>query len=539
MSSHDFKSNIGKLPLEVHLSITEQLDSNDIFRSRYVCRLWYRIFTSAAILKEALLRQYPRSRDVRRLLAVNISEDARSWRTTFDNVLARYIALQSGRYLSRSSITLHGSGSPSLSQSPASGQLPVGHWRREFDNWPQTCNFNSISAHERLPSDSLDPFWSYDEGLLVYLDNGLRCYAIRDFESATVTPVPFDSQGCIIRRLRLADAVLIFEWAQREPYHKLNLEEYVHRHFVTAYDVSRTSATGLRVQFRSEWKLHFLGFPLSTRDVWLSTHDRVHYAVYIWQPSRSVWGEDEPIESLMVWDISTPSSYQPSSDTSCANSPSNGPSIVTKLPFSALDHLGIRQRDNVLVRGLGLDDSMIYFVEAQYAFERGPHSIGFDSLGPAPRQYIKKTGIPILGSGPPLVRYNHVAWGGGPRHDGDNFLRSARSHTLEKLMFGLAYPGRACEDHASGIRMAISHAGQPCVNVFLSDGDNISILQDPNVERWRSDIKISGDERRLITQWSNEIHIYSFDRGVQGSGLDQEAGSDIARLGLLGDWRKR
>ncbi len=45
----------------------------------------------------------------------------------------------------------------------------------------------------------------------------------------------------------------------------------------------------------------------------LLAHTATHYAVYFWQPNRSLY-QDDPIEQLAVWDISSPSPYRPSED---------------------------------------------------------------------------------------------------------------------------------------------------------------------------------------------------------------------------------
>lgn len=115
----------------------------------------------------------------------------------------------------------------------------------------------------------------------------------------------------VVRRIRLKHNLLVFEWAEKEPYHKLNELEKVHRHYVTAFDVQSTKncfpwLSQWQITFRSEWKLHYLGFPLSSQDRWFSDHSTTHYAVYVWQTNRSAWGENKPIESLFIWDISPP-----------------------------------------------------------------------------------------------------------------------------------------------------------------------------------------------------------------------------------------
>ena len=126
---------------------------------------------------------------------------------------------------------------------------------------------------------------------------------------------------------RRRHAILVVEWCEEQGHHELDGFEAAHRHFATAFDVTaaprpppsraaRGRSSPWQVSFRSEWKTHYLGLPLSHQDRFLSTHNATHYAVYIWQPTRSPWGEDAPLERLIVWDISQPSPYRPSRDPS-------------------------------------------------------------------------------------------------------------------------------------------------------------------------------------------------------------------------------
>ncbi|KAJ4297198.1 hypothetical protein N0V88_004116 [Collariella sp. IMI 366227] len=161
--------------------------------------------------------------------------------------------------------------------------------------WNRFLRLNDKTSEFHYP----DPVWSYsqEDGVLVYpttigADGGLSSgwceghgYHVLDLSS-----------------VRLAQGVLIIEWAEEMPYHQLNDREVVHRHFVTAFDVIRKPALTApeqtwTVKFRSEWKLHFLGLPLNRSDRFFSAHTTTHYAVYFWQPNRSLY-QDDPIEQL-------------------------------------------------------------------------------------------------------------------------------------------------------------------------------------------------------------------------------------------------
>ena len=63
------------------------------------------------------------------------------------------------------------------------------------------------------------------------------------------------------------------------------------------------------------------------------------------RPNRSMYTGDEerPIESLFVWDISSPSAYLPSEDPTGKNLvDSTGPQMIERLVLGQLDYYGIR-----------------------------------------------------------------------------------------------------------------------------------------------------------------------------------------------------
>lgn len=61
-----------------------------------------------------------------------------------------------------------------------------------------------------------------------------------DVSSGLKQIIDLESEEKIIRRIRFKDGVLVVEWCEHEPYHQLNENEMVYRHFATAYDVKRT-----------------------------------------------------------------------------------------------------------------------------------------------------------------------------------------------------------------------------------------------------------------------------------------------------------
>jgi len=117
--------------------------------------------------------------------------------------------------------------------------------------------------------------------------------------------------------------------------------------------------------------------PLNSRDRFFSTHSTTHYAIYIWQPNRSAWGEDEPIESLAIWDISSASKYRPSEDPTGKMKPSDedeGARVIRRLSFAELDFFGIRQRSTPTLRGLEIDEGHLYVVEEDHRWLVGPQA---------------------------------------------------------------------------------------------------------------------------------------------------------------------
>lgn len=145
---------------------------------------------------------------------------------------------------------------------------------------------------------------------------------------------------------------------------------------------------------RNEWKIHFLGLPLNSRDRFFSTHTHSHYTLYLWQPNRSAWGEDEPIEGLAIWDISSPSPYRPSRDPSgrSKSSSSSGPVVIRRFSFADLDFYDIRQGSTPVLQGLELDEANLYVIEEDHRWivgQQAGHSL--------PRLHkVKSVGIPFV-----------------------------------------------------------------------------------------------------------------------------------------------
>ena len=134
--------------------------------------------------------------------------------------------------------------------------------------------------------------------------------------------------------------------------------------------------------------------PLNSRDRFFSCHTAGHYALYLWQPNRSAWGEDEPIEGLKIWDITSPSSYRPSEDPTGKSKPvglNEGPRVIKHLSFADLDFYNIRQRSTPVLCGLELDDNHVYVIEEDHRW-----LVGQQASHNHPRLHrVKTVGIPF------------------------------------------------------------------------------------------------------------------------------------------------
>lgn len=118
----------------------------------------------------------------------------------------------------------------------------------------------------------------------------------------------------------------------------------------------------------------------------------------MWQKNRSAWGEDDPIESLAIWDISSPSSYKPSEDPAGKMKPSDaseGAHVIRRFSFADLDFYSIRQSWDPTLRCLELDESHVYVIQENHRWIVGMQAS--DNLPPL--HHVKTIGIPF-GVGP-------------------------------------------------------------------------------------------------------------------------------------------
>ncbi|KAK4181588.1 hypothetical protein QBC36DRAFT_65989 [Triangularia setosa] len=471
--------DVTELPHDLFLIVISHLSPQTCVRCRSVSRRWHRAFTDEANCLLLLRWNFPRCREMRLTLLsssssqkspdslstnlkaelVQFAQVPRVWSSIFAHVARRY------HHLNRATARVV----DKLDMAPSQNHL-FSFWG--VAPWNRYLRLNEKTASFHYP----DPSWWYsqEDGVLVYpatkakgdsppLEATGHIYHIIDLSAGLEFPVPFDVRQKHIRRVRLAQGALVFEWAEVLPYHQLNDREVVHRHYVSIFDVVRHPSPSLNssncfwtITFRSEFKLHFLGLPLNRSDRFFSTHTATHYAVYFWQPNRSLY-QDDPIEQIAVWDISSPSPYRPSEDpkgrkrpgvertpslptglwsgkskispsssssssstngtTPCPPSPdppinepssdlerprrfslpqpTSGPVVIRRIAWSQLDFYDLRQRATPQLRNLSLDDRNLYFIEEEHRWADGQHS----SLSPPRVHLVRSTGIPIIPSG--------------------------------------------------------------------------------------------------------------------------------------------
>lgn len=397
-------TGISVLPREIFWMVLGNIEPRDVIRCRRVSRAWNAAFRDPANLLPLMRKWFPLAKEVRELVhATESSLDSHStscmadnndddyWRQKFDLVACRYEHLTCGKPRSTRKYRL----CDDFGSSGEREWFPVQPWESHASHLMQRvdCQFS-------------ETFWTYEDGLLVYPSADHQCLVLMDLESDRHFMVPFIITGKVVRRVRLQRMVLVVEWAEPKAFHWLNESDGVHRHFASCFDVERNSTGGWSVTPRNEWKIMFLGHPLSDRDRFFSTHTKAHYVVYIWQPNRSLYtaDDDAPIESLMVWDISKPSSYRPSLDptgTLRVEGQDTGPPIVTRFGFRELGFYSVRQRGLPGIQCLEITDDG-QAIEITENLCTGP----MDRLvGPAEwTSEVQITSIPLIGEGPVLRR---------------------------------------------------------------------------------------------------------------------------------------
>ncbi|KAA8643530.1 F-box protein [Aspergillus tanneri] len=495
------------LPREIFWMILKLLCPSDIIRCRRVSQSWNVAFGNPSNLVPLLKEFFPLAKEVRALhkedsssTSLTPEQDDQHWRSLFDRIASRYAHLDRGKPRSVQKFKLCNDFGPSGERE----WFPVQPW-------------DSHSSHlmQRVDCPFSEPFWTYEDGLLVYPSANYSCLVLMDLKSNGDFIVPFVITGKVIRRIRMQRRVLVVEWAEPKAFHWLNDSDGVHRHFASSFDVNQAS-NGWTITFRNEWKIMFLGHPLSERDKFYSTHSQTHYAIYIWQPNRSLYtaDEDAPIESLSVWDISQPSSYRPSLDPNGHlrhAEEDRGPSIVSRFGFRELGFYSVRQRGLPRVQSLNIadDDQSIEIAENVCT---GP----VDRLvGPAEwTSQVQVISIPIIGNGPCWRRHANPTL---PPYRGNSSLQA------KPLTFAVCdepwytiISETVDEEAQVGFCLHLSPITWPFhLKTFLSirTPSSATTLKQEDITELIGKGKIYGTENYLVGENGNrELVVYRFDR---------------------------
>jgi hypothetical protein len=527
-------TSVPDLPEDVFILIFDYLHVWEVARCQVVSVAWRQTFSKQDYL-ERVLRRYSCVRELWTTQPTSSRRDRKigDLSVRFHRIASRYYHLSHGR--------IRQADRHKLAPSEQTGHFyHIGQWDYHESQPGGRLYYENAATHlSRLNSKPYlfrATLWSYSDGLVVFAPALLppsagptEILALLDLNSNLTFTVPFDISSKVIRNIRLQHRTLIVEWAERDPFHNLNDMEQVNRHFASCFDVLLSSSTTCDhqphwvVKLRSEFKLHFLGLPLNSRDRFFSTHNNTYYAVYFFQPNRSMYSGDEdlPIESLFVWDISKPSKYRPSQDPSGQRRPQDldeGPNIVARFSFTGLDYFGIRQHSQIRLMSFSLDTAT-----ASLIWRENVCVAGQGYFDPAERLWCAKTtSFPFTGQGPHLQR----EWDGYlPPYRGHGSMESADvdENALEKWFV----PVMDVVDNQTGVRLSlvetcftglsmmenklIVRVKVPWLDEQHEDGEYVTLKDDQLVQEVSAMGRIAGDERWLVGQNERmELVILSF-----------------------------
>lgn len=483
------------LPRDLFWLVVCYLAPVDLVRCRRVSRAWNEAFSNPDVLVPILKTHFPRTQEVQDIQSSPSGAKNGSYRQVFDQVVARYHYLQQGRPRSVQKYRL-------CDDFGSSGELEF------FQVQPWEWHASHIMADvDHLFAEAM---WTHEDGLLVYPSADHQCLVLMDLSNDRQFMVPFIIHGKVVRRFRLQKRLLVVEWAEPKAFHWLNDSDGVHRHFASSFDVTRKADGGWSIAPRNEWKIMFLGHPLSERDRFYSSHSNTHYVIYIWQPNRSLYtaDEDAPIESLIVWDISNPSLYRPSIDpTGSQTGPEvdQAPSIVARFGFQDLDFFSIRQRGFPNVQRLDVtDDGQAIEFTGNCTFPAEQSSFGYP-------QTVTTT-LPIKGNGPHGRRPVDML----PAYRGDFTLQSLSEKNdflLLNTWYGIIAKVR---DDNAGVNFWVSFdpidpAAESRTILLSIETRSTEVIHE--TMDFAGSGNICGCERYLVGENCNrELVIYRFDR---------------------------
>ncbi|KAJ5573428.1 uncharacterized protein N7459_007855 [Penicillium hispanicum] len=492
------------LPRDVFWLILAYLTPRDLVRCRRVSRAWNEAFGNPGVLIPLVKRHFPWTDEVK---ALNVSSGhlkTQEIRRLFDQVASRYDHLQRGK--------------------PRSVQRY--HLCDDFGGagdreWFQVQPWESHASHVRQFVDRQfsEALWTHEDGLLVFPSADHQCLLLMDLSNDRQFMVPFIIRGKVVRRVRLQRRLLVVEWAEPKAFHWLNDSDGVHRHFASSFEVEQNADDGWSIVPRNEWKIMFLGHPLSERDRFFSSHTNTHYVIYIWQPNRSLYtaDEDAPIESLFVWDISRPSSYRPSLDpASHQTGPEvdQSPFIVARFGFRDLEFFGVRQRGCPSVQRIEVteDGRAVEITENINTWLTIPDTLGLP--------LVITTSVPLQGHGPHRREKSELVL---PPYRGNCSLQASPLSCMALLVecwYGII---AQVTDRNAGLSFCLHfdskrwddderEQDQKDQTIKLTIQTMVSEVTRPNID-FMGRGKIEGCERYLLGENRNhELVIYRFDR---------------------------
>jgi hypothetical protein len=227
--------NITTLPNDIFLLIVAYLSPEDLILNRRVSKQFHSAFTESELCRHMLLQHYPRAREVRD----TTRHSPAHWADIFAKVAGRYSHLKAGV-------------PARIEKLPLGKSFVVPTWAKCYPvaPWNRHLQFEEKTAPFHYP----DTLWAFEDGLLVFPSAEFQRYVLYDLSTGTFSDADFEPDRKIVRRIRLKERVLVIEWCESEPYHQLNENEMVFRHFATAYDVLEDGSTG-------QWKLQFRSVP--------------------------------------------------------------------------------------------------------------------------------------------------------------------------------------------------------------------------------------------------------------------------------------
>lgn len=231
--------DITTLPNDIFLLVIEYLSPSDLILCRAVSKQFLGAFTDSELNRYVLQKHYPRARELRG----DVKYEQVNWPDTFAKVAARYHHLRTGKPRRIEKLGLGKS-------------FVVPTWARYYpiSSWHQQLQFEEKTAAFHYP----DTLWTYDDGILIFPSAELQSYALYDLQAEKVRKIDLESEGKIVRRIRLKKNVLVIEWCEPDAFHQFDENELVYRHFATAYDLVRDEQTEWAVVFRSVTVPHAL-----------------------------------------------------------------------------------------------------------------------------------------------------------------------------------------------------------------------------------------------------------------------------------------